>query len=68
MESNLAVAATTREELEADQKGDPLLVAALAALLVDYGRYISQRDIHEELNTQANWRMMGRWEQLRGKA
>ncbi len=68
MESNLAVASTAREELEADRRGDPLLVAALAALLVDYGRYINQRDIHEELNTQANWRMMGRWEQLRGKA
>ena len=59
------VEAIPREDL-ADQNDEPLLAAALAALLVEYGRYTSQREIPEGSSVQTNWRMIGRWEQLRG--
>lgn len=65
MESNLMVESSTREG-SVGQDDEPLLAAALAALLVEYGRYTSQQEIPEGSSAQTNWRMMGRWEQLRG--
>jgi hypothetical protein len=57
----------TTENLWVGREGKPLLVAAIAALLVEYQRYTSQWDEHEDpQSAQTNWRMLSRWEQLQG--
>jgi hypothetical protein len=50
---------------ELDEGG--LLVAALVAALVEYRQHVRQPNEHEELpEIGTNWRMMSRWQQLRG--
>ena len=49
------------------QGEDACLVAALAATLVEYRRYVEQRNGHiESESTGRNWRMVSRLEQLQG--
>lgn len=51
------------------QGEEALLVAALAATLVEYRRHVNKRNDDIDLNKAgANWRMVARMEQLRGKA
>ena len=51
----------------AGQEHNPLLAVAIAALLVDYRRSADQQDDPKESpRTQAHWRLLARWEQLRG--
>ncbi len=67
MELNTVAESRTREDLWVDREDKPLLAAAVAALLVEYQRYTSQGDDHEDpRGAQTNWRMLARWEQLRG--
>ena len=66
MESTRVVELTT-EIGRSDQEEESVLVAALAALLVDYERYTRQRSGHESSqNRPTNWRLLSRWQQLRG--
>jgi hypothetical protein len=52
-----------------EQGEEALLVAALAATLVEYRRYVGKRNECINLNgAGANWRLVARMEQLRGKA
>jgi hypothetical protein len=67
MELNTVVESRARENLWVDQEDKPLLAAAIVALLVEYQRYTSQRDDHEDpQSAQTNWRLLARGEQLRG--
>jgi hypothetical protein len=46
---------------------EKLLVAALAAAMVEYRRYVAQRNgKNDPQRAGSNWRMMARVEQLRG--
>jgi hypothetical protein len=66
VEASRVVESITREMPGQDQDSALLLAAALAAALVEYGRYTDRRPGQEDgQGTQANWRMMARWEQLR---
>ena len=48
-------------------ENEAFLVAALAATLVEYRRYVKQRNGEAESEvTGRNWRMVSRLEQLRG--
>lgn len=48
-------------------KEDPYLVAALAATLVEYRRYVKQRNGNTKSEaTGHNWRIASRLEQLQG--
>ena len=65
MEVN-TIAASRIEDLVVDGESNPLLAAAIAALLVEYQRYTDQPGDHENpQSTQTNWRLLARWEQLR---
>ena len=49
------------------QENEAFLVAALAATLVEYRRYVKQRNRKTESEaTGRNWRMVSRLEQLQG--
>jgi hypothetical protein len=49
-------------------KEDPYLVAALAATLVEYRRYVKQRNGNTKSEaTGHNWRIASRLEQLQGQ-
>jgi len=66
MESTRVVELTT-EIGQSDQEEESVLVAALAALLVDYERFTKKRNGHESSeNWPSNWRLLSRWQQLRG--
>ena len=50
-----------------DPEEGMLLAAALAATLVEYQNHVGQHSGHGNGNqVGANWRTIGRWEQLRG--
>jgi hypothetical protein len=52
-----------------EQGEEILLAAALAATLVEYRRYVGERNEHTNPHgATANWRLMTRTEQLRGRA
>lgn len=56
---------TIIDSSRSSQSEDPLLVAALAAVLVEYRRSLSQQDEHKSRdNTQSNWRMVARMSRL----
>ena len=66
-----------RFELSTEAKSDPwtdkgdkiLLAAALAATLVEYRRYVGERNEQTgPRSANAKWRLMARMEQLRGQA
>lgn len=68
-ESDLMVASRQKvnEELQGEWDEGRVLAAALVAALVEYRQYVRQPNEHEELpETRTNWRMMSRWQQLRG--
>lgn len=55
------------EQPFSDHENEALLVAALAATLVEYRRYVKQRNGKTESEaTGRNWRMVSRLEQLQG--
>ena len=67
MEMNKVAESRTRKDLWAGQEHSPLLAAAIAALLVDYQRSADQQDDPKgSQGTQTHWRLLARWEQLRG--
>jgi hypothetical protein len=67
MESTMMLETSVVEGFLLDWEDESLLAAAIAALLVEYGRYVTPQDEQDGLDTtQANWRLMARWEQLRG--
>ena len=52
-----------------DPEEGMLLAAALAATLVEYRHHVGQHPGYGARNrVGANWRTLGRWEQLRGQA
>jgi len=56
-----------QEQLQAELDEDKLIAAALVAALVEYRQHVRQPNEHERLpGTWTNWRMMSRWQQLRG--
>ena len=68
-ESNLIVASKQREreQLQGELDEGRLLAVALVAALVEYRQHVRQSNDNEELpGTWTNWRMMSRWQQLRG--
>jgi hypothetical protein len=68
-ESNLMLAFRQREQeqLQGELEEGQLLAAALVAVLVEYKRHVRQSDEESSPDTWANWRVMSRWEQLRGR-
>ncbi|MFC2023452.1 hypothetical protein ACFLT5_01805 [Chloroflexota bacterium] len=67
MELNRVAVSRTSESLWTGQESDPVLAAAIAALLVEYQRKTDQRDDpSDSQSTRTNWRLLSRWEQLRG--
>jgi len=55
------------EQPLSDHENEAYLVAALAATLVEYRRYVKQRKGKSESETTGrNWRMVSRLEQLQG--
>jgi hypothetical protein len=55
--------------LGTDVAQGPLLAAAMAAVLVDYRRYLRQQNSQPHPDSsRTNWRMVSRLEQLRGQA
>jgi len=67
MQSTMMLETRAVERFALDPEDESLLAAAIAALLVEYGRYIARQDKENGAsNNQANWRLMARWEQLRG--
>ncbi len=68
-ESNLMVASRQKDhtQLQGELDEGQLLAAALVAALVQYRQHVRQPTEHEKLpGTWTNWRMMSRWQQLRG--
>jgi hypothetical protein len=68
-ETNLMVASRQKEHelLPVELEEGRLLAAALVAALVEYRQHVRQPNEHEKLpGTWTNWRMMSRWQQLRG--
>lgn len=68
-ESKLMVASRQKdhEQLQGALDEGQLLAAALVAALVEYRQRVRQPNEHEKLpETWTNWRMMSRWQQLRG--
>ena len=58
---------STEERSPTRQGQEALLVAALAATLVEYRRYVGQRsENNDPRRSGPNWRLMARMEQLRG--
>ena len=56
---------TIESRSRSSRSEDPLLVAALAAALVEYNRSLNQRDEHVSRdNIQSNWRMAARMSRL----
>jgi hypothetical protein len=51
---------------QSDSEGDCLLVAAVAAALVDYRRRAGNGGSEEGQGGNGQWRLMARWEQLLG--
>jgi hypothetical protein len=67
VEVNRVAESRSWDELRTGRENDPRLAAAIAALLVDYRRRTDQRDDGTyPKSTQSNWRLLARWEQLRG--
>jgi hypothetical protein len=59
----------TKEQIQAGTEEGPMMAAALAAVLVEYRRYLRQHEGHDgPANSGTNWQMVGRLEQLRGQA
>ena len=57
------------ERRQGEVEQGPLLAAALAAALVEYRRYVGQRnDTVDQESNETNWRIAGRLEQLRSMA
>jgi hypothetical protein len=68
-ESNLMVTSRQKdhEQLQGELDEGQLLAAALVAALVEYRQHVRQPNEHEKQpGTRTNWRMMSRWQQLRG--
>jgi hypothetical protein len=68
-ESDLMVASRQkdRDPLPGELDEGGLLAAALVAALVEYRQHVRQPSEHEDLpGAGTNWRMMSRWQQLRG--
>jgi hypothetical protein len=60
--------AAMAEPARAVQGEGPLLAAALAATLVEHRRLVLRRNEHDDQEmVGANWRVMGRWQQLHGR-
>ena len=71
MESNVMVESSVLAEVLPGVALDEgqWLVAALAAAMVEYRRYVGQqRVVHGQEATACNWRTIARWEQLQGLA
>jgi hypothetical protein len=67
MKSTMTLETSAADELLLDWEDESLLAAAIAALLVEYGRYVTRQGGQDGANaSQANRRLMARWEQLRG--
>jgi hypothetical protein len=68
-ETNLMVASRQKEHelLPVELEEGRLLAAALVAALVEYRQHAKLPTERETVTgTGANWRMMSRWQQLRG--
>jgi hypothetical protein len=60
---------SVEEPLGTEVAQGPLLAAAMAAVLVEYQRYLGQRNWQSHSDGgRTNWQMVSRLEQLRGQA